>query len=269
MNTKEIMQIALDLVGFKEIPEDSEIYVEGDNIKSVLIGIDIGVVELLLARQMGVDAVIVHHPAGDSAILNFHKVLWKHKDLLIKYGVPEDVAHKTVEPLVYNYMVENHRENYDHTTSVARLLDIPFMNIHNPCDEMGRRLMEKKLEESLDKNAALQDVKDCLNELEEFKTALTDIEIRIGNPDNKAGKIAVVHGAGTNGGCDIAKTYFDYGINTVIYIHIKASELEKLKAKPSGNLIITGHIASDALGINPFIHKLEESGINVFRVSGL
>lgn len=33
MNTKEIMNVALELAGLKEVPEDSGIIVEGNNIK--------------------------------------------------------------------------------------------------------------------------------------------------------------------------------------------------------------------------------------------
>ncbi|WP_275266301.1 hypothetical protein [Calorimonas adulescens] len=35
MNTDDIMNIALEMSGFKEIPEDSEIYIKGDNIKKI------------------------------------------------------------------------------------------------------------------------------------------------------------------------------------------------------------------------------------------
>lgn len=45
----------------------------------------------------------------------------------------------------------------------------------------------------------------------------------------------------------------------------------KLKEEfPRGkNLIISGHIASDVVGINPFIERLESMGVEVIRVSGL
>jgi len=39
--------------------------------------------------------------------------------------------------------------------------------------------------------------------------------------------------------------------------------LEKLKAEGKGNLIVTGHIASDSVGINPFIHELKKKGMSV------
>ncbi len=269
MNTREIMQIALDLVGFKEIPGDSAIYVHGENIKKVMIGIDIETSELLLGKQLRVDAVIAHHPAGGSAIARYHEVLWKHKDLLIKYGVPEEAALKAVEPLVNRFIVEYHKKNHDHVPSAARLLKMPFLNIHNPLDELGRRIIEKKINDRVNENSTLGDIKDALMELDEFKNAVTDIEIRMGKPGNKAGKIAVAHGAGTNGGYNIAKCYFDHGINTVIYIHIDPAELLRLKEVSNANLIISGHISSDAVGINPFIYELEKRGIEVVRMSGM
>ncbi len=76
----------------------------------------------------------------------------------------------------------------------------------------------------------------------------------------------VSHGAGTNGGYEIAKTYFKYGIGTVVYIHIRPRDLEKLKAERRGNLMVTGHIASDSVGINPLIHELEKRNVSVTRI---
>jgi hypothetical protein len=42
--------------------------------------------------------------------------------------------------------------------------------------------------------------------------------------------------------------------------------LAKLKNDSAGNLIVTGHIASDSVGVNPFIHKLEEKDISVMTI---
>ncbi len=39
--------------------------------------------------------------------------------------------------------------------------------------------------------------------------------------------------------------------------------MEKLKTENLGNLIVTGHIASDSVGINPFIQELRRKGIMV------
>lgn len=56
------MRLALRIAELKKILEDSAIYVNGNNIRKVLFGIDAGAPELLLAKQLGYDAVIAHHP---------------------------------------------------------------------------------------------------------------------------------------------------------------------------------------------------------------
>jgi putative NIF3 family GTP cyclohydrolase 1 type 2 len=62
------MKIGLDLVNWKKIPSDSSIHVPGRNIKKVLITVDVSAAELMLARSLGCDAVIAHHPTGISAL---------------------------------------------------------------------------------------------------------------------------------------------------------------------------------------------------------
>jgi methionine aminopeptidase len=143
---------------------------------------------------------------------------------------------------------------------------MPYMNIHTPLDEVGRRIMSEQINTKLKKKSTVRDVVSALKELAEFKNAVTEIKIRVGKAENLAGKVVVSHGAGTNGGYEIAKTYFKHGIGTVIYIHISVGDSERLRAENKGNLIVTGHIASDSVGINPFIRELEENGVSVTRI---
>jgi len=88
MNTDDLMQLALDLIGWESLPADSAVYVPGNDLRRVLMGLDIGTAELLMARQMGYDAVIAHHPVGLP-----HRV-WpvylRHVDLMTAAGVPEE-----------------------------------------------------------------------------------------------------------------------------------------------------------------------------------
>ncbi|MFP3985017.1 MAG: hypothetical protein ACLFU9_03490 [Candidatus Bathyarchaeia archaeon] len=266
VSTKEIMGIALNLVDFKSIPADSAIYVEGKNIKKIICGIDADVTELLLAKQLGYDAVISHHPKGEAAITNFPQVFERHVQQMIDAGVPKHDAEKAIRKKMIALEVEAHTKNYGHAVDVAKLLKIPYMNIHTPLDELGRRRMSQQIERETNRNCKVRDVVSALKKLPEFRNATTNIEIRQGNASNAAGNIVVSHGAGTNGGYEIAKTYFQHGVNTLIYIHTSPSDLEKLKADGVGNLIITGHIASDSLGINPFIKELEAIGLFVTRL---
>ncbi|MCW3985001.1 MAG: hypothetical protein NWE91_01100 [Candidatus Bathyarchaeota archaeon] len=266
VSTKEIMDMALKLVGFESVPADSAIYVEGKDIKNVLFGIDADVPELLFAKQLGYDAVISHHPKGGSAVIDFHQVFKRHIQQMIDAGIPKLEAEEAVRKKITALEVEMHTRNYNHVVDVARLLKMPYMNVHTPLDEMGRRIMALNIQHETWKDSTVEDVVSALEKLPEFKNAITDIKICLGKAANPAGKIVVSHGAGTNGGYEIAKTYFKHGINTLIYIHVSPGDLEKLKADGVGNLVITGHISSDSVGINPFIEELENKDVSVTRL---
>ena len=263
MDTEEIMKLSLDLAKLEKIPEDSAVYVSGRNIKRVLFGIDAGTPELLMAKQLGHNAVISHHPMGGSAIVSFHQVFKRHVKQMVQAGVPRSKAEKVVNKKFGQLEVDGHTRNYDHAVDAAKLLRMPYMNIHTPLDEIGRRTMAEQIKKKTDKSSTVGDVVSALNKLPEFKNAVTKIRIRVGKAENPAGKVAVSHGAGTNGGYEIAKAYFEHGIGTVIYIHVSTADLEKLKTENLGNLIVTGHIASDSVGINPFIKELRRKGIMV------
>jgi len=266
MDMKEIMELSLKLAGLKEVPEDSAIYVSGDNIRKILFGIDAGVPELWLAKQLGYDAVIAHHPIGGTAAINFHQVFKRHIQQMVAAGIPIEEAEKAVKKRHDELEVEAHTRNYGRAVDVARLLKMPYMNIHTPLDEVGRKTMSEKIHSRIKKNSIVKDVVSALKELPEFKKAVTEIKVRLGEAENSAGKVVVSHGAGTNGGYEIAKTYFKYGIGTVVYIHISPPDLEKLRAEKMGNLIVTGHVASDSVGINPLIHELEKRNVSVTRI---
>jgi len=247
MNTDQLMTLALDMAGLTEIPGDSAIYHPGENIKTLMLGIDIKGPEVKMASDMGFDAAISHHPTGGQARLQFHKVLYRHLDQLTAMS------------------------NYDHDPSIARLLGMPYMNIHTPLDEIGRR----RLQAAADELAATDTVADLMSHLSasfgEFRNADTQIELRMGKSDNVVGKVVMSHGAGTNGGYPVAKAFFDHGVDTVIYIHCRPADSKKLIAEygDTKNLIVTGHIVSDSIGINPYIDRLREEGMDVTTLSGI
>jgi len=260
------MELSLQLAGLAEVPEDSAIYVSGDKIRKILFGIDAGAPELLLAKQLGCDAVIAHHPQGGTAAVNFHQVFKRHIQQMVAAGIPMEEAERAVRKKLEELEVQMHTRNYGHAVDFAKLLKMPYMNIHTPLDEVGRRRMSEQVHSRIREDSTVQDVVSALKQLAEFRNAVTEIKIRLGKAENRAGKVLVSHGAGTNGGYEIARTYFKHGIGTVVYIHISPGDLEKLKAENRGNLIVSGHVASDSVGINPFIHELEERNVSVIRI---
>ncbi|TMI15627.1 hypothetical protein E6H35_01945 [Candidatus Bathyarchaeota archaeon] len=260
MDTQQIMRTALGLAGFRSVPADSEIHIKGRRIRKILVAIDVGVAELLLARDLGCDAVIAHHPAGGSAKLEGYKVFLRHINQLKEAGVPEDAAKEAIKPKLRALELQHHPDNYDQTPSAAKKLRMPLVSIHSPCDEIGRKMIQHALK-GLDENSTVKDVISRIGRFPEFRKAVSRIEVRLGSPKKKAGKTAISHAAYTNGGYEIAKTYFQNGVGTLSYIHIAEADLTRLASEPSGNLIVLGHIASDWLGINRLLNELEKKGL--------
>ncbi|MBN1857973.1 hypothetical protein JW848_02070 [Candidatus Bipolaricaulota bacterium] len=273
MNTNDIMALAVEMAGFAggEVPGDSAIYHAARAVKQVLVGVDIGPAELLLARDLGVDLAIAHHPMGGQAKLRFHEVLWRHADQMIGQGVPAETARQIVGPWAERQRIEASMRNVDHAPSIARLLGLGYMNIHTPLDEIGRRRMAEAIAAAGAEISAEALAVFLKDRFAEFRNAATEIEVRLGDPKRRIGRTVVSHGAGTNGGYQVAKAYFDHGIDTLIYIHCSPGDVSQLKEVYGDRrtLIVTGHIASDSLGINPFLQALTERGLDVRTFSGI
>lgn len=267
------MALALKLAGLSEVPADSGIDVPAENVKRALFGIDADVGDLLLAKQLGFDLLINHHPTGGGSQVNLPQVLRRHAVLLEHAGVPRAAAERAVDALLDEHESAAHARNYEKLPSEARLLGVPLMAIHNPCDEIGRQVMDETLRTGLPKDPRVRDAIRVLNALPEFQKALTKIVVRMGSEQNPLGKWVVIHGAGTNGGYPVAKAAFDHGIDTVFYIHIDAGHLRRLREEfgreGPKNLVVTGHIASDSLGINVLVRELRKGGVAVECYGGV
>src|SRR3989442_13262126 len=203
MDTQNIMRTSLRLAGFKSVPADSEIHVKGRRIRKALVAIDVGGAELLLARDLGCDAVIAHHPAGGRARLDGCRVFLRHIDQLKKAGVPEVVAREAVRPKLRVLELQHHPDNYDQTASAAKKLRMPLVSIHSPCDEIGRKIILSALK-GFDENSIVRDVVSRIGRFPEYRKAVSKIEVRLASPRNRTGKIAISHAAYTNGGYEIA-----------------------------------------------------------------
>ncbi|MGC9529493.1 MAG: hypothetical protein ACP5G2_02590 [Candidatus Bipolaricaulaceae bacterium] len=263
MTATEALELACRMAGLREVPADSGVLVPGELGGRVVFAIDVGVGELLLARELGATGVVAHHPPGGTPRLSWHKVLWRHADLLEQYGVPREPARAAAAELVAELSAGDHAANYDHVPAAARALRLPLVGIHTPLDELGRRQLAGAVSH-LPAGSRVGDLVARLSSLPELAVAATEVQVRVGAADNPAGHVAVFHGAGTNGGYPVAACAFRHGVDTVVYIHCSAAASRRLAAEfPDKNLVVTGHIAADSLGINPFLAELAGRGIDM------
>jgi putative NIF3 family GTP cyclohydrolase 1 type 2 len=264
MNTSEIMQLAVHLAGMDAIPADSGIFRPREEVQRILLGIDIEKNDLALAKDKGLDLVLAHHPLNWATFLD---VMDRHEKLMVGAGVPKDRARQSSsenKAFWKGFVDRRHGEQVAGELSVlAKELDLGLMNIHLPCDEVGRRILQKHADE-LEPLATVSALVDRYGSLPEIEAAGEGITLVCGSAEAELGRTVVIHGAGVNGGYPVANALFESGIDTVVYIHLFSEEQKaRLQEECKGNLILTGHYGSDSLGINPLVDELEGRGVEV------
>jgi len=73
---------------------------------------------------------------------------------------------------------------------------------------------------------------------------------------------------GTEPGSKVYKELSNYGISTIIGMHMKDAARD-IANEHHMNVVIAGHMASDSLGMNLFLDELEKKGVEIVPCSGL
>jgi putative NIF3 family GTP cyclohydrolase 1 type 2 len=272
MNLSDILTWSARLAGCADVPADSQVYVESErDVRSILFGVDVDATELLYAQQAGFDAVIAHHPLGEHARMDFAKVVHRQVDMMVAEGIDRGVAEQAVAARLDAVHRRDHMSNYNRIVDTARLIGMPLCNVHLACDIIGRQAIVDLLRERAGAGTTIAQVIDWLGEFPEMEAALTDPEAWIGDGSKRLGRYVVAMAGGTNGGYPVFREYYRAGVDTILAMHIAEDDLHRLRAEapPDANLVVTGHMATDSIGINRVIAGLEEQGIEVTRTSGI
>ena len=239
-------------------------------VKKVLAGIDMEGPELLLADKMGdIDLVITHHPEG-KALADLHSVMDLQAEVLAQYGVPINIAESVIEPRISEVGRGVSPANHDRHVDIARLLKMDYICTHTVADNLGADYLAKLLKK---KNCEfIEDVLKMLKEIPEYREAIkikAGPKLFVGKKENSCGKIVVTEfTGGTSGSKEIYEKMAQAGIGTIIGMHM-GEEHRKEAEKYHINVVIAGHMASDSLGMNLFLDKLEKKGIKIIPTSGL
>jgi putative NIF3 family GTP cyclohydrolase 1 type 2 len=251
---------------------DTRIYniAEDKEIKKILAGIDIDTSELLLAKHLGdIDLVIGHHPTG-RGLANLADIMEMQADVYNYYGVPINIAEQLNFPRISEVARGVSASNHQKTVDAARMLNINFLNVHGPADN----LVAKFLKDLVEKNnpERVEDLISLLKEIPEYEAAAkigVGPKAITGRPDGRCGKIAVTEIAGgTEGSPKLFEKMAQAGVGTTLAMH--TSEEHKKEAENAClNVVIAGHISSDSIGMNLFLDELEKKGIEIICSSGL
>lgn len=250
---------------------DSGIYNVADDkeIKRVLVGIDIGPEEILLAKELGnIDLVIAHHPIG-KGLAQLADVMDLQCDVYNFYGVPINVAEGLMKERISEVARGVNAVNHQRTVDTAKLLGVNLMNAHTNSDNMAAKFLRNLIESK--KFERVSDIVNALKEIPEYKEAMkigVGPKIFTGFAENRCGKIALTEiTGGTEGSPKLYEKLAHAGVGTVIGMHI--SEEHKKEAEAAHiNIVIAGHMSSDSLGMNLLMDELEKQGIEIVACSG-
>lgn len=245
----------------------------GLEVENVIAGVDVEGPELLLVdrlRQMGrrIDLAIAHHPEG-RALAALSDVMALQADVWGGFGVPINIG----DALISERMKEIRRallpQNHQRPVRTAELLDIPFMCVHTPADNLVTDHLTKLIKRG--KPRLVGDVIDILLEQPEYSRAAENglgPTVLVGDGKRRTGQAFVDMTGGTEGPVPALEKLAAAGVGTIVAMHM-GENLKKEAEKRHVNVIIAGHIASDNIGINLFLDQLEKKGVRSIAFSGL
>jgi putative NIF3 family GTP cyclohydrolase 1 type 2 len=243
------------------------------DVKRVFVGIDMEAQEVILAdrlREKGekIDLVMAHHPEG-RALVALHRVMHLQEDVLAEMGVPINVAEGILASRISEVQRGLMPLNHNRSVDAARLLNLPFMCVHTPADNMVNDYLTKLCDAK--KPETVGDVMDILMEIPEYqesKMIHAGPKVVLGKEKNRAGKILIDMTGGTGGSEDAYAKLAIAGVGTIVGMHI-GEKHRKEAEKNHINVIIAGHMASDSLGMNLLLDVLEKEGIEILTCSGM
>lgn len=273
MTIDELLALADEMAGFGRTPDDSCCaHDAGKPVQRVLASINATTGDLLLARDLGCDTVLLHHPLAGRARKRFHRVLQRMVELMTDEGVSGESALRATERLREKCRYNDHASDWDHLVSGARLLGLNLLNAHLAPDEIGRHVMLEAVG-GVGERDTVGDLVRALRTVPELDHAENEILYVPDDPTRKCGRVAIMHGGGTNPGAPGAEALFEAGVGTVVMIHLGGDDALRLRERAEagglGGVIITGHLASDAIGMNAYLGALEGKGLDVVRHGGL
>ncbi|KPK46265.1 MAG: NGG1p interacting factor NIF3 [Nitrospira bacterium SM23_35] len=243
------------------------------DVQNILAGIDIDVGEILLAdtlRSKGtkIDLLLSHHPSG-KALADLYSVMSMQSDILHLYGVPINIAESLMDVRIKEIERKLMPVNHARAIDAARLLDIPFLCLHTPADNMVAHHLQQLFDR--ENPYSLADVVDILRTIPEYRNAGLNgagPQIMLGTTTRKAGKIFVDMTGGTEGAREIFESLTNGGVSTIVAMHL-SEEHRKEAEKNHLNVVIAGHISSDNLGVNLLLDELaKDHSFEILECSG-
>lgn len=242
-------------------------------VRGLITGIDMEVGEVLLAdrlREKGapIDLIFAHHPEGPG-YANLHRVMYMQADLWAARGVGIGVADALIDTRAEEVRRRIMPVNHYRAIDAAKHLGFASMSCHTPADNNVNRFVQKLIDDETPRT--LDDLVKLLRSIPEYADAATKgygpILIQ-GKGSKRCGTCVVDMTGGTEGPKEALDKLVAAGVDTLVGMHY-SEEHKKHAEELKLNLVIAGHVSSDAIGMNLVLDRIETQGVEVICTSGM
>jgi putative NIF3 family GTP cyclohydrolase 1 type 2 len=244
------------------------------DVRGMIVGVDMEVGEVVLAdrlREKGtpIDLVLAHHPEG-SGYATLHEVMGMQADLWASQGVSIAAADALIGSRAEEIRRKLMPANHYRAPRAAELMGLAFMSCHTAADNCANAFVQGYLD--TEQPATLDEIVSCLRSIPEYEDATLKgygPTIVQGSGSSRAGRVVVDMTGGTEGPQEALERLAQAGVGTLVGMHY--SEEHRKKAEELKlNLVIAGHISSDAIGMNLILDQIEREGdVEILCASGM
>ena len=244
-----------------------------NEVKRIMVGVDIEVGEVLLAERLGekgqpVDLIMAHHPEG-KALAALHDVMHLQEDIMARFGVPINVAESLMASRISEVKRGLMPVNHNRAIDAAKILGLSMMCAHTVADNQVTSYLQELFNREEPKTVG--DLVKLLKDIPEYAEAVKNSagpEIILGSKERRAGKVLVDMTGGTSGSENSYEKLSQAGVGTIVGMHMSDKPRKEAEKHPL-NVVIAGHISSDSLGMNLLLDGIEQKGIDIIPCSGI
>jgi hypothetical protein len=185
------------------------------------------------------------------------------------YGLPIHIAERIMDERVREVGRGLMPINHYKTIDIAKILKINLIDTHTITDNLVNKFFNDLFIKN--KPETLGDIMSLIMDVPEFQIAKRNgmgPRILSGSSRNHVGKWIVEMTGGTNPSSKVYTEFSKVGFSTIVSMHMKEDGF-KIAQENHLNVIITGHMSSDSLGMNLFLDELEKQGIEIVPCGGL
>ena len=246
---------------------------KNSDIHSAIVGIDVEGPELLLVDRLKekgtkIDLVIAHHPEG-KAYAQFYDVMDVQSDIFNQQGVNLSLSDSLLNERKAEVERRVSAANHNRAVDIATLLNLNFICVHTPADNLAYRYIEKAVKKAKPKR--LGDIMELLMGIPEYREAARSNnppKIFVGSSKSRVSKVHIEFTGGTEGPKDIYDKLSSSGVDTIIAMHQSEEHVKQCK-KAHINVIVASHISSDALGVNLMLDYISlKTKLKIYEFSG-